>query len=294
MPIPHVLSAGDVARAQDVNDNFNYIVGLFGSLSDGSNFQPPGPIIMGPRGNAQLTSAQDTTGAVDPLDQNNAFIQLGWNAEFYDTGLVDGLSRPIYKWRRYNAGERAAAIRVGEDGFSVWTSGKTQGDLNSQMEKSFEVRPDDLNGNRVYLPTSWGFQNYDGPAQDESDYRLLMTPMSPVATIYQNQTLQSGRTKHQASDYGVPKYAKALLVSAQVTTTPTDDEHGLMIYQAKANPNNLHGFSVFTGETAAVRSKTFSGQGVVVLGTGSYAGQFFIERKKAFSSVSVYIIAYYA
>ena len=294
MPLPHVLAAGDVAHAQDMNDNFDYVVGLVGNLSDGTNFRPPGPIIMGPRGNTQFISSQDTTGAVDPLDQNNAFLQIGWNAEYYDTGLVDGLSRPIYKFRRYNAGERASAIRVGEDGFTVLTTGKTQGDLDSQMEKAFEVRPDDANGNRVYLPTSWGFTNYDGPPQDESDYRLMMTPMSPVATIYQDKTLQSGRTMHKASDYGVPPQAKALVISASVTTTPTDDEHGLMIYQAKNNPNNLHGFAVFTGETGGDRVKTFTGQGIVILGIGSYAGKFYIERKKAFSSVSAYIIAYYA
>lgn len=297
MALPHHFEAGEIAHAQEVNDNFDYLVGIVGSLTINEDLLPPGGFVMGPRHNSQLSAKHDTTGVVDPENGNRAFVHLGWNAEYYDTGFIDELNRPIYAYRRYNTGERASALRVGENGFTVYTTDKTEGDLNSQLEKSFEVRNDGAN-KYVLLPQNFSIQSYDGPARNSGDYRLTYTIMPDTPHIFSYASVGQGRASYNLTSYGVPANAKAVTMHVSaISTLQVNRGASIRITKASNDPSVSSGFALwfpYRESGTPARTVAQSTSGLVILGEGAFSNMITVDRSHSFTGLTLYITGYYS
>ena len=119
MAKPNTFLPGTTAESGKVNENFDYVDGVIGSTSTASEFKPPKRIVLGPRRNMAINPERDTT------TDANSFLEVGWNAESYYTGGQ-------WKLRRYLNNNSAGLWRLGKDGFDIYGTEKTTGDLDAQ------------------------------------------------------------------------------------------------------------------------------------------------------------------
>jgi hypothetical protein len=262
--------------------NFNYILSLLGTLSTTGKLEPPGEIFLGPRRNTHLSAAHDTTSA--DYDDNNDFYHIGWNAEYYNTLLVDGQGRPIYKYRRFSQTEAATALRIGHKGFEVWTTHHdTGGNLDAQMKRVLHVR--ELNDEKgfIAIPTRMHFQTNSTASPTLQDYRLTFVPFDSPQVVYGNASMGTGVTMKQAKDFNVPDTAQGIQVAANCRSGGTS---WLKVLQHRENRHERFGL-VVGGQGGG------GAEGFVPLGRGSYDGKFVVEREGAMTSVSVYIKGYW-
>jgi hypothetical protein len=276
MPLPHQFVSGEIARSAEVNANFAYIMSILGNTSTPTRTNTATEFQVGARANTLLTGKHDT-GSVA-----NEFFQMGWNA---DWNLVSGK----WKFARFLSNKAASAIRLGPGMFGVWLTSGTTGDLNAQMRPVFKIQATDANPNTdyIYVPTTWSFQTYDGEARDIGDYRLNFQFLPNVSTIYSGAagSAAAATAIKQATNFGIPYHAKAIAITSEITGGTSAGR--VRFYQKRSEQSIPYGFTV-----SAAANQPASGFGFVRLGTGSYKGEFVIERTAQLAFLSAYIVGY--
>lgn len=269
--IPNTFEAGTVAASSDVNENFQAIADAVGDASTASRLSPPGDVVVGPRANVQISAEGDTAAGL-----STSYVQIGWNAELYSDGS--------WKVRRFASGEPATAIRVGTDGFEVWTTSRDSGSLNSQFTRVFQIKATTGN-DYVYVRPSL---TRVAEAPDElEDYRLTLVLFNTPQEVYENVTIYAGTKTRRASDYNVPTSAHAVLLAFEGVAASSDARN--LLTQARSTRSQAYGFIV-----AAASGEQGAGQGVVPLGTsGDYDGKFVEDRSAQWTSASLYVQGYY-
>lgn len=270
MSLPHEFIPGEVARSADVNENFAYLISILGELTTPDRVRTSTEFQMGSRQNVLLTATHDTGSAA------NAFFQIGWNADW-------NLSNGKWQFTRFNNGEAATAVRIGKDGFSIYTTADTSGDLNGPLRNpAFTVRRT-ATTNHIYIPVDTNITISDGSSMSTGEYRLTFVPFSSPKTINEG-AWGSGTTHFDAKNFGVPSSAIAIQITCEATSSGGSARCRFM--QRRTSPSVKYGFSVAANTIG-------SGQGMVLLGNGSNAIDFTVERTASFSSVNAYITGYW-
>ena len=269
------LTPGELAQANDVNANFNYILSLIGEDSTPDRMRSDVEIEAGSRGNTLLTGRQDISGA--PTERK--FYQIGWNA---DWNYVDG------KWRfsRFVEGEPSTVMRLGWYGFEVMVTSTTGGNLNGQLEPIFAVRAT-TGDDYVYIKNSFGIQGIDRDAQSIQDYRLTYVALDVPAIIYDGVALTNQDTSRNAGQFGVPSHAKMIRIRIEAKAGPNDAYIRFSRHEAEAH-SRRYGFTMY-----ADANKWNSMEGDVRLGEGAYANEFRITRVQTFTTAFAYVVGYW-
>lgn len=284
MSVPYKFRSGEVARAQEINANFQYISTLLGTLSSSGKLSPPGELVLGPRGTAMFTNRQDT-GA-----DGNRYLQIGWNTDWIDSGSKGFL------FERILINNPATALRIGADGVTVRSTSKTTGNLNSQMVVRFKLWTVDT-ASYIYLEDGLRFTSQNRVPQNLEEERLTYVILNRPRPIYNKVSVKQGSSTATAYDYGIPKHARAIEVRAHVTATWVSGA-GLLIYQ-RASPGGtikekgMVAHATWTSHAGTRWGMRTGASGIVPLGEGPYAGQFVIERTASFEEAIVHIVGYY-
>lgn len=259
MTKPNTFAPGTTAESAKVNENFDYFDSVLGTTSSANALRPPKSIQIGPRKNVNITAERDTSTGAD------SFVEFSWNAEAY-------LSSGIWKVRRFLSNNTAGLWRLGKDGFNVWGTSATSGDLNAQIAKYFGVDWSD-GEERVFIKSTAHITNKDGAASGIQDYRLTYVPLNTPQTVRNNVTLNSGSTTFTATNYGVDASAVAIEVVAAMKTNSSSASWRIM--QANSS-SNLSWYTGLILQSEAHGRQSVSG--TVHLGRGSYAGKFVEKR----------------
>lgn len=273
----HTFAAGTIARAEEVNNNFDYIMSILASMGAVDRL---GELLIGPRGTGILTAQQDTGATAD------AFIQIGWNADWNKVGSK-------YVFQRIVDNAQATAIRLGANGMEVFTTDETTGNLDSQMKSVFHIKADKTTPNKsyVYLPPNFHFVNKNATPSDPQDYRLMYTPLTTPYAFYDSVAFGNKfTTTKSVYDWGIPTTAREVVIMAYVTAT-TASGAGFKMYQERASRNERYGFVVHAPIGTIGRA---AGWGSVRIGEGEYAGKIVIETTYAFELVKAYAVGYFA
>lgn len=281
MPLPYTFISGNVAKSSEVNDNFNFIMDILGQLSTPDRIQPLGEFMMGPRRTVLLTANQDTGGA-----QGN-FFQVSWNADYNRQNTTWVFQRILP-----NAG--ASALRVGTNGIEFLTTSAKTGNLNSQMNKPWGLTAT-TGEDYMYFADAWHMQNVDTTATSLQHYRLTTVMLENPAPIYSNTWVSKGTDIRKATNYGIPRHAKAIVVTAHVTAANYSGA-GMHFYQhrhsASIGANLYRGFVAHAPITGTGLGMRTGAQGIVPLGRGDFQSEFVIKRTSAFELANVYIVGY--
>jgi len=269
--IPNTFEPGEVAASSEVNANFQAIADVVGNDSSASIMNLPGDLVIGPRDNVQISAKGDTQAG-----SSTSFVQFSWNAELYN----DGSS---WKVRRFLSNEPATAVRVGGEGFQIYTTSRTSGDLEKQFTCIFQVKAttgDDF----VFIKPS--ITRSAAPGTSLSDYRLTLVLLDTPAVVYENVTINAGVITRRVTDYGIPTQAKAVLIAFE--GKPVSDGQ-VLFTQARTSRSQRYGFIV-----SGIASKQSSGQGIVPLGTsGDYVSRFVEDRSIQWNVASLYIQGFF-
>lgn len=268
MGLPHIFQPGEVANAQDVNENFEFLMSIIGELSTPSRQTTLSEFLLGLRSNTLLTGTQD-----DGVSSANRFFQIGYNADW-------NLSGGAWKFLRFDTGWGATALRLGPGSLSVFATDDTGGSLNARMHKIFGLTADAGEGDYMYLPKETAVQHVDRVSTGIQDFRLTKVFLTTPRTIFENQALNASTVVYTATDYGVDIHAKAICVTTDVVST----SGYLKLYAEQAVSSDRHVKYGFVSRNG--------GAGDVQLGQGSKAGKFVIERTGAITSASVYVTGY--
>lgn len=267
MGLPYIFQPGEVANAQDVNANFQFIMSIIGELSTPDRVSTISEFQLGLRSNTLLTGTHDS-GAED-----FRFFQIGYNADWNFSGGV-------WKFVRFDTGWGATALRLGVGGLEVFATNNDTGSLNAHMHKIFGLTADESGGDYMFLPKSVDIRHVDREATGIQDYRLTKVFLTTPRTIFENQALNASTVVYTATDYGVPIEAKAICVTTDVVST----SGYLKMYAEQTSSANRHIKYGFVSRQG--------GAGDVQLGQGSKAGKFVIERTGSITSASVYVTGY--
>jgi hypothetical protein len=113
--------------------------------------------------------------------------------------------------------------------------------------------------------------------------------MKQPASIYEGVALPDGERVFSAYDFGVPKAAKAICLSAFMHAPANVGTMLLLIYQERATRNKKWGFGV-----SCTSLSWAMGQGTVPLGEGAYAGKFVVKTYQGrFDEANLFIVGYY-
>lgn len=276
MPLPHTMVSGNVAKSSQVNENFNYIMDILGQLSTPGRVQPLGEFLMGPRKTALLTANQDT-GAT-----SGNFFQVSWNADW-------NRKNSTWIFERILPGRNASALRVGTNGLEFLTTSATSGNLNSQMSKVWGLRATS-GEDYMYLSNTWHMKGVDSTSSALQNYRLTTVLLNKPVAIYANTWVSKGTDFRKATNYGIPRNAKAIIINAHVTAANYSGA-GMHFYP-RGGPSIYHGMVAHAPITGSGMGMRTGNQGIVPLGTGNYLGDFGIHRTSAFELANVYIIGY--
>lgn len=264
------FEAGTIAASSDVNDNFQTLADVLGNDSTADRVQLPSDVVLGPRSNVQLTANSDTE-----EDETKSFLQLNWNAESYYAGS--------WKHRRFTSGEPATSVRVGLDGFTVWTTSATSGGLTSQLDKVFQIHATTAN-DFIYMKPS--ITRVAEAPDSMEDYRNTIVIFDTPKTIYEDSTIYASNNSRDATQYGVPAAARGVLLMFEGLAVSNDAQ--ILFTKSQATRHKKYGFYV-----NSVAGKQNSGQGIVALGeTGAYTSCFTEERSSQWNSATLYIQGY--
>lgn len=269
MGVPNIFEPGEVASSAEVNQNFDHLSALLGDGSNGDELRPPGPILLNEVG--QL-AARDKT-----------FLQIGWNINQY----LDGTTPKV---ERIESGKRATALRIGEGGFEVWTTGTTDGDLQTQLVKVFAISAREGTDYMFFSPW-WHMTVSDGQPQNHGDYRLTYVPLKEPRAIYENVWRGAKTVEHKAATYGVPSNAVAIQCVVYATAT-TASGAAIHLYKAGAT-HYKYGFICHAYGGNAANYGRSSAQGMVMLGEGAHAGKFIERRTASFETASIFVQGFF-
>ena len=278
MSVPYIFYPIQKARSHEINRNFQYIMQTLGTIVGDERLRTPREFIMGKRENALLSSNHDTGNG------GYKYFQISWNADWYRNPA----DTSNWMFSRIVSGENATALRIGENGFSVLGTSSTTGELNSQMKTMFAVRAT-TGEDRVVIGENWHIQRYDGLARDIQDYRLTYTILTQPISIYEGQALADGERVFDARSLGVPKAAKAIMLSGFSRASANAGTMIMLCYQERSPRNKKWGFGMSTTSGGWAM-----GQGVVPLGVGAYEGKFVVKTYQgSFAEANLFIVGYY-
>lgn len=278
MTVPYIFYPQQKARSHEINRNFQQIMQILGTVVSEDRLTTPREFLMGKRENAILSASHDTG------NPGYKYFQISWNADW--SRDPNNTSRWLFS--RIVSGENAAAIRVGEDGFSVIGTSSTAGELDSQMKTMFAVRAT-TGEDRVVIGENWHIQRYDGLARDIQDYRLTYTILTQPISIYEAESLSDGERVFDARSLGIPKAAKAIQLSGFSRGRAGTGTMIMLCYQERSPRNKKWGFGMACGDGGWAM-----GQGVVPLGVGAYEGKFVVKTYQGhFDEANLFIVGYY-
>lgn len=278
------FTPGTIARAQDVNKNFDFIYTMLGQYSTTGRLTPPGEIQMGARGNVLLSGAHDKGASGD------RYFQISWNADWnFYTGKG-------HIFERFKDKEPATAVRIGAQGFVIRSTPETTGNLNSQMIVRLRAWRD-KSQSWLYLEEGTRIVNWNEPSPSSEKERWTLTWFERPRPMWHYWVeYRSNKYTYAAASQGVPKHARAILVRVELKPG-RGRQAALLLYQANEPKHEIRekGLRLDTtrmtvgGVEYEIKA---SGQGVVPLGTGKYAGKFTIQAD-GHAWFLVHVLGYY-
>ena len=258
--IPYTFEPGEIAASSRVNANFAAIADVIGQSSTATELRPGGRILLGPRGNYSIDARTDTTAGA------TSYLQVGYNTDAY-------LDSGTWKVRRFVANEPATAIRVGKDGFAIYTTSRTSGDLTAQFTKVFGVT---------------ATTGADRVATSLDDYRLTYVPLSAPATLFNEVAAQPNVYTWSASSFAhIATSALVVRLSGYVTAGSSDT--AVKVMQARSSRHIKFGFGTWlkANETRGIYGDVPLGYG------GDYDGKFVVEIGATVSKIGLWIVGFY-
>lgn len=269
----HTFLPGEVARSSELNQNFNEIMDLLGPLSTPGKVRTTSEFVMGARQNTLFTGAHDTG------PEENAFFQIGYNADWeFNNG----------KWRfyRYVNNMGGSALRLGDGNIAFLVSAKEEDNFNSTMETAMRI-VENAADNYVFLNKSYHFQIVDTPANQIGDFRLTYVHLNNPAAIYDGQSVSTGIDVKRATNYGVSQYAKSICVQGW-GRAGGGGPATMRIYQERSARSYRRGVSMHC-DTGS-RGNVF---GILPLGEEAYEDRFVVDRTAAFQEAFLYVVGYW-
>lgn len=270
--IPYTFEPGEIASSAEVNANFASIADAIGQLSTATEFRPPGRIILGPRGNYAIDARTDAAVGAE------SYLQLGYNTDAF-------LEGGTWKLRRFTTNEPATALRVGNAGFAIYTTSRTNGDLTKQFTKVFGITATTTD-DRVYVRPH--FTRNDAVPNALDDYRLTYVPLSTPQAIYNEVGVRANAYTWTAASFsGVASNARVVRLSGYATAGSTDGS--IKILQARSARHLKYGFGTWVkaNETRGIYGDVPLGYG------GDYDGKFVVEVASNFTKVGLWIVGFY-
>jgi hypothetical protein len=268
--IPFTFVAGQQAKADEVNANFDAVADALGDI-DADNFPIHRALVLGPRQDIQIQAQADDG------NSSRRFLHIGWNAEYYKSGST-------WKYRRYLSSNPATAFQIGPAGFAVKATSATSGSLDSQLDTKMALRIKS-GANNDYLYVGPPIQRYDRTALSIQDYRTGYVFLDDPVILYGGSALSATKHVYKATDYGIPDRAKGIAISAEVQAG--SDDAVIRFVQERSERNRKWGFSV-----RAMANHWATGWGFVPLGEGGYDDKFVVIRDAAFAAAYVYIVGF--
>lgn len=327
MAVPNKFRAGEIASSAELNANFAYIEDLLGTLSNEEEIAPEKDIKMGSAGfvtgGMQHNLLKGNRENENLANAARGFINLTWNARPHtSTG----------RWQRYNALSGSSVVELGDYGIVMATTGRTTGDLQSQLTPLLGAMNgdyDDADAAHIYMdpfaPIKTTYKNPNNPKDEENwraddtnqDYytslqrrRLTYVRFDEPKTVMEDQAMAKGKQEINVRSHGVPK--QAAMVELLVYTTATyNSGAGLMVMPKLKKPHRKYGLIChsYGGATAGWGRSAVQGHVPVYGGIykhedgefktvaesegGTEATVLILEATAAFSEVSIYIQGYY-
>lgn len=296
MPIPHIFTSGDIAASSEVNQNFSYLEDIVGSASTPVSLRPPGDILLGPRRSVQISAAGDSG-----KNATSGYLYLGWNAEFYQA------PGGIFRLRRFNANEGAAAVQIGNRGVAIAATHDEQGELNSAMQNAIAVRPHAITP-YIYINPKWAMTDRDEPPNDQPGrQRLTYVPVEPFS--YTGTLIAAGTRRIRMSSLQgspVPPEARGVHVHVRIgmpasgrqKKKPLREKAPTQIHyrmtQARVGATSMaHGIEVIGTSHADIRTY-HHGNGPVMFGlTGSDKGYVIEWNNATINEFVGVVVGYY-
>lgn len=274
----HSFIPGDVARSADVNDNFSYIMSILGTLSTPGRVQTTTEFLMGARSNVLFTGTFDT-GNPDASGTTREYFQIGYNVDYNNVGGT-------WKMSRFVSNNGASAIRLGDGEIVFLATHETSESLSSALNTMMRIKRQE-NDTFIYIPRSVSITHNNETPTTMQDYRLTYVPLDSAEALYGGGEFNKGNAVKDATDFGVSPNAKMIAINCNFTADSSAATQ-IFFYRNEANKNRRYGFGISAGQ-----GRVGSGFGIVPLGTGSYEGEFFVERTANFEKLFAYVVGYY-
>lgn len=268
MPII-ILQPGTVARADDVNKNFQYVLNLIGPTSDPDSFKPP-KIKLGPQQNFVLSAEHNIQGGA------NNFGFIGHNVEMIQVGNN-------WEYRRINDNSSPSAIEFGDGALRFRTTDRSAGQLNTASNWPISMSIiNTTTENYIMMEKRYQIKNTETTSRAQSVMRNTVTFLDTPVTIFEGASLGSGIKVYQASSFS--------------TKIPADCT-GVVVYCALSSSGSSRWFAYphgkdrrYGGSWSAHGGYRSSGsQQIVPL---SSDGKFVLDREGSGYNAHLYIIGY--
>lgn len=271
--VPNIFLPQTTIKASEINQNFDALYSTILAATGLDSATWLKDFVIGKRSNMLISGAADS-GSAPSL----RFLQLGWNANYINQG------GGTWKLARFNDGEPATLIRIGYDGFSVWLSSLTAGNLDSQVNKGFGVHAD---GDYIYIPDGWNIQQNDTTTPTPEDIRTTFTWLSDPLSLSSKIAQSAGSTTVNLFDNGIPTWAKGVKINIHAKGGPNACFY--KVYQERTSRITSMGFS---GRIVAKEWDGFSGD--VPVGRSANAGKIVFDRSANLEQQTVVVLGYYS
>jgi hypothetical protein len=261
MPLTH-FTPGTLAKAEELNDNFDYLLQLIGVTSDPEGARPK-RIYLGDNSTFVLAAENASNG---PIISNYCKLTYANSAWSY-TRIATGKAPSAIEF-----GSGRVLIRVAED-----TSGSL---TESQFKVAFGV-VNDTDENFIYVPSHFNTKNTLYGDNTIEEYRLSTVFLQTPVTIFSGKSFGTGSTSYKPSSLStaIPFHAKGVILYASFKAS---SEARWWVYPKGTDRQyggswSTHGDYRNSGNQQMCYLKS---------------GQFTLEREGNSSSASLYIQGY--
>lgn len=276
--VPNIFLPQTVIKSSEVNQNFDALYSTILAITGVDSATWLKDFVIGKRSNMLISGAADT-GSAPSLK----FLQLGWNVNFVNYGSG------VWKLERFNDGEAATMIRIAEGGFEVWTTSRTAGNLNTQMNKGFGVHANSggTDSDYIYIPNGWNIVQNETTDPSLVDLRTTLTWLDDPISLSAKVATSRGSTSVNVFDAGVPTWAKAVKINMHIKGGATSCHY--KVYQERGNRVTSYGFS---GRVVAKEMDGIFGD--VPVGRAANAGKIVFDRSESVESQTIVVMGYYS
>jgi hypothetical protein len=201
-----MLQPGTIARADDVNKNFQYLLQLIGLTSAPDAMKPP-KIKLGPQQNFVLSAEHNVVAGA------NNFAFLAHNAEMIAVGNS-------WEYRRINNNSMPTSMELGNGQIMFRVSERLSGQLNPTTDwypvMGLVNSPDQA---YMYLQREWNIKNRITTSSAQSYMRNLTTFLDVPVTVFEGKSLGSGSKVYKPASLSnkIPADANAVIVYCAFT-----------------------------------------------------------------------------